>query len=73
MEKLFNFIKKYWKILLVIAVLIHAYLLNLDWHNKFKGKLVADWLGYAGSWIGAVVSIFGIYWTLQDNRKQLEE
>lgn len=72
--KCMNFFKKYWDILLFLfLVSVHIILMRVDFINFFQGNLVADWLGYFGSLIGAGVSIFGIYWTLQDNRKQLED
>ena len=62
--------------LIIVCSLIFLFIISLlcfliDWFDiGIFSSLKGDWLSYFGSIVSSIVSIFGIYWTLRDNRLQ---
>lgn len=64
-------------ILIIICSIDHSYFLGFE--NKISPNTTyssSDWIGFWGSLsgglFGAIITIFGVYWTIENNRKETE-
>lgn len=69
MEKL---IKK-WKYIVISFIVIVTIMIILDAVDLPHIILGGDWLGFAGAFLGSFVSIFGVYWTIQESNEQFKK